>query len=65
MEKDRRQKTRRSCLPLFSIYSKNSTGIGEIPDLKKMVDWCINTDLSIIQLLPLNEVGFDFLHTMQ
>ena len=47
-------------LPLFSIYSKNSTGIGEIPDLKKMVDWCINTDLSIIQLLPLNEVGFDF-----
>ncbi|HMQ68131.1 MAG TPA: 4-alpha-glucanotransferase [Ignavibacteria bacterium] len=47
-------------LPLFSIHSKKSSGIGEIPDLKKMVDWCAITGLSIIQLLPLNEVGFDF-----
>lgn len=47
-------------LPLFSVYSKNSIGIGEIPDLKLLTDWCCNTGLSIIQLLPLNEVGFDF-----
>ncbi|MDZ4711919.1 MAG: 4-alpha-glucanotransferase [bacterium] len=47
-------------LPLFSIYSKNSVGIGEIPDLRGLIDWCEQTGLSIIQLLPLNEVGYDF-----
>ena len=46
--------------PLFSIYSKTSLGIGEIPDLKLLVDWCKKAGLSIIQLLPLNDVGFDF-----
>jgi 4-alpha-glucanotransferase len=47
-------------VPLFSLYSKKSIGIGEIPDLKLMVDWCQRTGLSIIQLLPLNEMGMDF-----
>lgn len=47
-------------LPLFSVYSKNSAGIGEIPDLKLLADWCCLTGISIIQLLPLNEVGYDF-----
>ena len=46
--------------PLFSLYSKRSVGIGEAPDLKLLVDWCKKTGLSIIQLLPLNDVGFDF-----
>lgn len=46
--------------PLFSLYSKRSIGIGEAPDLKLLVDWCKKTGLSIIQLLPLNDVGFDF-----
>jgi 4-alpha-glucanotransferase len=46
--------------PLFSIYSKQSIGIGEIPDLKLLIDWCQKTNLSIIQLLPMNDVGFSF-----
>lgn len=46
--------------PLFSVYSAQSVGIGEIPDLKLLIDWCRKTGLSIIQLLPLNDVGFDF-----
>ena len=46
--------------PLFSIYTKNSIGIGEIPDLRKMIDWCNQTGMSVIQLLPLNELGYDF-----
>ncbi len=46
-------------IPLFSIYSRKSVGIGEIPDLKLVVDWCLKTGMSIIQLLPLNELGFD------
>ena len=42
-------------VPLFSIYSKESIGIGELPDLKLITDWCVKTGISIIQLLPLNE----------
>jgi 4-alpha-glucanotransferase len=47
-------------IPLFSIYSKESVGIGEFPDLKLVVDWCVKAGMSIIQLLPLNETGYDF-----
>jgi 4-alpha-glucanotransferase len=54
------QKRSGVALPLFSIYSKNSIGSGEIPDLRKIVDWCGQTGMSIIQLLPLNELGDDF-----
>lgn len=46
--------------PLFSLYSKASIGIGEAPDLRLLIDWCKRTGLSIIQLLPLNDVGFEF-----
>ena len=46
--------------PLFSIYSRKSIGIGEAPDLKLLVNWCAGTGISLIQLLPLNDVAFDF-----
>ncbi len=48
------------CAPLFSIYSKDSIGIGEFPDIKILGEWCKQSGFSIIQLLPLNEVGSDF-----
>ncbi len=44
-------------VPLFSVYSKNSLGIGDLEDLKLLIDWCRKTGKSIIQLLPTNEVG--------
>lgn len=47
-------------VPLFSIFSAKSIGIGEFPDLKLVVDWCNKTGMRIIQLLPLNDVGFNF-----
>lgn len=43
--------------PLFSIYSEHSSGVGDFEDLKLLVDWCKKTGISIIQLLPMNEVG--------
>lgn len=46
--------------PLFSLYSSESSGIGEIPDLNLLVDWCNQTKMGIIQLLPMNDVGFSF-----
>lgn len=46
--------------PLFSIHSASSVGVGDSEDLKKLVDWCEVTGLTLIQLLPLNDVGFNF-----
>lgn len=46
--------------PLFSIYSANSWGIGDFSDLKLLIDWCAESGLSIIQLLPLNDLGWDY-----
>lgn len=46
--------------PLFSIYSQSSLGIGEIPDLELLAEWCHKAGISIIQILPLNDTGWDF-----
>lgn len=54
------QKRAGVALPLFSVYSDNSIGAGEIPDLKLVIDWCNKTGMSVIQLLPLNELGSDY-----
>ena len=45
---------------LFSHYSTKSVGIGELPDLKLLINWCELTGMSLIQLLPMNDVGFNF-----
>jgi len=42
-------------VPLFSIRTEHSGGIGEFTDLYQLVDWCRNCGLKLIQLLPLNE----------
>ena len=47
-------------VPLFSVWSKESIGIGEIPDLKLLIDWCRETGNKILELLPLNDTGFNF-----
>lgn len=46
--------------PLFSVYSKDSVGIGDLEDLKLLVDLCNKAGCSIIQLLPMNEIGSTF-----
>ena len=42
-------------VPIFSIRSKESFGVGEFTDLKKLVDWAVKTKLKMIQVLPINE----------
>jgi 4-alpha-glucanotransferase len=44
-------------VPLFSMYSNDSTGIGDLADVEHLIDWCSRTGTSICQLLPMNEVG--------
>lgn len=46
-------------IPLFSLHSKNSCGIGEYIDLPLLIDWCVKLNLKVIQLLPLNDTGPD------
>lgn len=55
-----RQKKAGALIPLFSVYSKNSFGIGDFSDLKLVVDWAGKSGNSIIQLLPMNAVGAVF-----
>ncbi|MFC2049058.1 4-alpha-glucanotransferase [Chlamydiota bacterium] len=45
------------CLPLFSLHSEKSCGIGEFYDLLPMIDWCKDVGMDVIQLLPLNDIG--------
>ncbi|HEX2452152.1 MAG TPA: 4-alpha-glucanotransferase [Vicinamibacterales bacterium] len=42
--------------PLFSIPSRESWGIGEIPDLAWLSSWLAAAGLDFVQLLPLNEM---------
>jgi 4-alpha-glucanotransferase len=44
-------------VPLFSIASSKSWGIGEIADLPALAAWAESAKLSSIQLLPVNEMA--------
>ncbi len=46
--------------PLFSVYSKNSCGVGEFADVPVLADWCKTAGFRILQFLPLNDMGFNF-----
>ncbi|HET7219623.1 MAG TPA: 4-alpha-glucanotransferase [Vicinamibacterales bacterium] len=43
-------------VPLFSIPSRRSWGIGELPDLVPLARWLRSAGLDFVQLLPLNEM---------
>lgn len=44
-------------VPLFSIPSRASWGVGEIPDLPRFARWLDAAGLDIVQLLPVNEMA--------
>ena len=44
-------------IPVAALRSKNSAGCGEFLDLIPFADFCKNSDLKIIQLLPVNDTG--------
>src|SRR5687768_13840835 len=43
-------------VPLFSIPSSRSWGIGEIPDIEPMKRWLAGAGQRLLQLLPINEM---------
>ena len=42
-------------LPVFSIRTKKSFGVGDFADIKLLVDWAEKVGLKLIQVLPLND----------
>lgn len=47
------------CVPLFSLRSARDCGLGDVGDLPALVDWCARVGASVIQLLPVNDMGMD------
>ena len=44
-------------VPVFSLRTANSFGVGEFADLKPLADWGKKAGLKLIQLLPVNDTG--------
>lgn len=42
-------------VPVFSLRSEESYGVGDFYDLKKLVDWAASTGQKMIQILPIND----------
>ena len=42
-------------VPVFSLRSQHSYGVGDFGDLYRLVDWCAATGMKAIQLLPVND----------
>ena len=42
-------------IPVFSLRSKESFGVGEFADIKLLVDWSKKVGLKLIQILPVND----------
>jgi 4-alpha-glucanotransferase len=42
-------------IPVFSLRSEKSYGVGEFKDLKLLVDWAVETGLKLVQILPIND----------
>ena len=45
-------------VPVFSLRSQSSYGVGDFGDLRRMVDWAVATGMKVIQLLPVNDTTY-------
>ncbi len=42
-------------VPVFSLRTADSCGVGDFSDLKKLIDWASRVGLKMIQILPIND----------
>lgn len=42
-------------VPIFSLRSEKSFGVGDFGDLKQMIDWAVLTRQKAVQILPIND----------
>ena len=50
-------------IPIFSLRSEGSFGVGDFGDLKLMIEWADKTNQRILQVLPINDTNMT--HTWQ
>lgn len=41
-------------VPVFSLRTKESLGVGEFADIRLLIDWAISAGVSLVQILPIN-----------
>ena len=46
-------------VPVFSLRSEHSYGVGDFGDLRRMVDWAVETGMKFIQTLPVCDTTTD------
>ena len=46
-------------VPVFSLRSEHSCGVGDFGDLRRLVDWAVTTGMKVIQMLPVNDTTTD------
>ena len=44
-------------IPVFSLRSEGSFGVGDFGDLKMMIDWVAKTGQRVLQILPINDTN--------
>jgi 4-alpha-glucanotransferase len=44
-------------LPVFSLRTKNSFGVGEFDDIQPLADWAGKMGMQLIQILPINDTS--------
>ena len=44
-------------IPVFSLRSEGSFGVGDFGDLKLMIDWCDKTHQRVLQILPITDTN--------
>ena len=49
------QKVAGTLIPVFSLRSEGSFGVGDFGDLKLMIDWVAQTHQRLLQVLPIND----------
>ena len=44
-----------TAVPVFSLRSEGSQGVGDFGDIVKMIDWAVKTSQRAVQILPIND----------
>ncbi len=50
-------------IPVFSLRSEKSFGVGEFTDMKLLVDWAKSVGLKLVQILPINDTTANKIYT--
>lgn len=50
-------------VPVFALRSENGFGVGEFSDIKGLADWAKKTNLSVLQILPINDTTANYTWT--